>query len=48
MHNATTTIRMRFFKRQAPKNMKKLDLTVKSWIITDLNHALPEVRVSER
>jgi hypothetical protein len=38
-HNPTTNIRTRFVKRQAPKNMKKVDLTVKSWIITDPNRA---------
>jgi len=38
-HNPTTTIRTRLVKRQAPKNMKKVDLTVKSWIITDPNCA---------
>ncbi|PYX51324.1 MAG: hypothetical protein DMG79_03400 [Acidobacteria bacterium] len=26
---------MRFFKRQAPKNMKKEDLIAKCWIIAD-------------
>jgi hypothetical protein len=39
-HNPATTIRTRFVKRLAPKNMKKVDLTVKSSIITDPYPAL--------
>jgi len=39
MHNPTT-INTLFLKRQAPNDMKKVDLTVKSWIITDPNRAL--------
>src|SRR5579863_5058413 len=34
-HNPTTKARTRFFKRQAPKNMKKRDLVAKCWIIAD-------------
>ena len=32
---------MRFFKRQAPNNKKKVDLIVKSRIITDPNCQFP-------
>jgi hypothetical protein len=39
-HNPVTTIRTRFVKRLAPKNMKKVDLTVKWSIIADPNAAL--------
>jgi hypothetical protein len=34
-HKTTTGTRMRLFKRQAPKDMKKEDLIAKWWIITD-------------
>src|SRR5690348_15820933 len=33
--NPTTSARTRFFKQRAPKNMKKIDLVAKWWIITD-------------
>jgi hypothetical protein len=39
MHSPTT-INTLFLKRQAPNDMKKVDLTVKSWIITDPNRTL--------
>jgi hypothetical protein len=35
VHTRTTRTRMRFFKRQAPNDMKKRDLIAKWWIITD-------------
>jgi hypothetical protein len=34
-HKRATRTRMRFFKRQAPNDMKKGDLVAKWWIITD-------------
>jgi hypothetical protein len=37
---------MRFFKRQAPNDMKKEDLYAKSWIITDPRRALHTLPVS--
>jgi hypothetical protein len=40
----TIRTRMRFFKRQAPKNKKKVDLIVKSRIITDRHRRFPEAR----
>jgi hypothetical protein len=39
-HNPTTSTRIRFFKRQAPKDMKKGDLIAKWWIIADPELAL--------
>src|SRR5215467_13467206 len=40
----TIRTRMRFFKRQAPKNKKKVDLIVKSRIITDRHRRFAEPR----
>src|ERR1700733_268771 len=37
-HKPTTRARLRFFKRQAPNNLKKGYLVAKSWIITDRPH----------
>jgi hypothetical protein len=46
MHNPTT-INTLFLKRQAPNDMKKVDLTVKSWIITDPNRTLRPFATAE-
>jgi hypothetical protein len=42
----TTRTRMRFFKRQAPNDKKKVDLTVKSEIITDRRGWFPDAQRS--
>src|SRR5579872_904790 len=46
-HNPTTRARTRFFKRQAPNNMKKRDLLAKCWIIADCVLCQPDRRMRE-
>jgi hypothetical protein len=43
-HNPITRTRMHLFKRHAPNDMKKEDLLVKRWIITDRQLALMGLR----
>jgi hypothetical protein len=46
LHKTASTVRMLFFKQQAPNGMKKRDLIAKWWIITDHSmadsHPAPE------